>query len=88
MMYVALALIVACLGVIPLLAHRKITAAAITGLVATVFSFLIFYLNTPSLAWPFWGTAGGLVFIYWLASAIVILVMDDALGFAFPAAFA
>ena len=89
MMYIALAIIVACLGVIPLLVYRRFTTAIVVGLVGSVASFLIIYLSTPSLAWPFWGAIGFLVFIHWLASAIVIVAMDDeVLGFAFPAAFA
>ena len=64
-----LALIASVLGVVPLIAGRKLLVAAITAACSWVVLTIAFYLGVPSLVWPWWGEVGVSVWILLIISA-------------------
>lgn len=76
-MFIILALITALLGVVPLVAARKFVASAVTGVLAFLLLWFIYYLATPSLVWPLYGAIGIFVIVFWFVSACVEGGMTD-----------
>jgi hypothetical protein len=55
----------------------KVGAFVILGVIYTLLGWLGIYLILPSLAWPLFGTFGGILFVWWIISAIVSASLAD-----------
>ena len=79
-MFVIMALIVGCLGVIPLLfsgKQHRIMFAAVAAVMYFIIGWCVFYANMPSLSYPLFGWGGGLAFIFMIVSALITYQMAD-----------
>lgn len=85
-MALLLAIVTAIVGIIPLLVVKKVKEAAITGAIATLFCWLIYWAALPSLVWPLLGVYGLFVFILWIIGAIIYSAQEEKFGI--PTAFA
>ncbi len=104
MAFVPTALLVAVLGVIPLIAAafmpsaswrrqdeergKMLFAAVLVGIVGLIASSLLMFLFPPDLYEPWWGEVGTLIWIGWAVSAIVAYNMDKQSVVLFPALLA
>lgn len=75
-----LAIVTAIVGVIPLLAVKKVKESAIVGVIATLFFWLIYWTALPSLVWPLFGVYGLFIFILWIIGAIIYSVEEEKFG--------
>ena len=73
-----MALVTAFVGAIPLLARKRAQEAAILVVVAMGVSWCVYYLEMPSLVWPFYGVMGGMVVVWWSVAAIADAIAEDA----------
>lgn len=77
MQFIGLALLVAALGVIPLLAARRFKAALVAAPLAALFCGLWFYNDPPMLTNPLWGSVGILVVALWVGAAALVIVGQE-----------
>ncbi len=66
MLFLIIAVITAGLGAIPLLVMRKWSHAVSLFAVGAIGYAAFYYVTTPSLVWPFWGTPSVFVLLSWL----------------------
>ncbi|OGF27566.1 hypothetical protein A2303_02760 [Candidatus Falkowbacteria bacterium RIFOXYB2_FULL_47_14] len=76
-MYVFIAAIICTvLGVLPLLVNKKVKAAIYTGVISLWLVWGILYLSTPSTVYPLGGIPGFMVFLLWIAAAIIDAILE------------
>lgn len=73
-----MALVIAVVGVAPLLVFGRLRAAIITGLIAVLVNWLILYPAVPSFVWPMFGGGGAFVLGWWAVAAVVHSFSEDS----------
>jgi len=77
MSYGLMAAISAVIGILPLLASRKIGSAVGTGIFSFLILWWLYYVATPSTIWPLYGLVGVGTILVLVVSAFVDGVIED-----------
>ncbi|MDO8512348.1 MAG: hypothetical protein Q7S57_03680 [bacterium] len=76
--FTLLALVVSVLGVLPLLAAKRLQAAGVMASVAFVAILPMLALAVPSLVWPWWGMPGILVVLLWVICPVIDILISNS----------